>query len=375
MQLASSVFGVCVVQIQPQLETLLGLPPDALDKEMKLAQDLMELFVEYQVPSDLLSYNSIVGNVAIQDKISNVKENVKGVMDVINSEKEKQLKAAQLKTDMAIEEKLQSGITCSTTPIPCHESYSGDMKARRRLGKSAAPPLAMAMATSPRMAMDRMTASVSTPSVTRTVESSLKSQSSHRCAEMAKSSFEVPRRESAPTKSSGDASSQQLRLIQSHSIDFTLVPKILDEAVEKSGADASLRSTVLKTSDNWVRNRQENILAKSKTWNLNSSDIRAEKNKAFDLLDALSRSGSLPIKHSDLHVMVAVTHCFEKDVIDTVIQDNIDPIEKIEMSTILFVSTIYGTPWRELIKDSEELKRLEGSVPLLLQQHGQEQGD
>ena len=56
MQLSSSVFGVCIVQIKPQLEILLGLPANALDKEMKLTQDLMELFVEYQVPSDMLSY-------------------------------------------------------------------------------------------------------------------------------------------------------------------------------------------------------------------------------------------------------------------------------------------------------------------------------
>jgi hypothetical protein len=34
MPLESSVFGVCVIQIKPQLEALLGLPPDALTKEM-----------------------------------------------------------------------------------------------------------------------------------------------------------------------------------------------------------------------------------------------------------------------------------------------------------------------------------------------------
>jgi hypothetical protein len=109
MQLESSVFGVCIVQIKPQLEKLLGLSPDALDKEMKLTQDLMELFVDYQVPSDLLSYNG-VANVATEDKISNVKQNVKAVMDVINNEKEKTLKTAQLKTEMAIEEKFQTAL-------------------------------------------------------------------------------------------------------------------------------------------------------------------------------------------------------------------------------------------------------------------------
>jgi hypothetical protein len=53
MQLESSVLGVCVIQIKPQLEELLGLPAGSLTKKMKLTQELMELFVEHQVPSDL----------------------------------------------------------------------------------------------------------------------------------------------------------------------------------------------------------------------------------------------------------------------------------------------------------------------------------
>ena len=108
MQLASSVFGVCVIQIKPQLEALLCLPPDALDKEMKLTQDLMELFIEYQVPSDLLSYNGFSVDVAIQDKIANVRDNVKSVMDVVEAEREKQLKAEQAKTEMALQKTFQN---------------------------------------------------------------------------------------------------------------------------------------------------------------------------------------------------------------------------------------------------------------------------
>ena len=46
----------------------------ALDKEMKLTQDLMELFVEYQVPSNKISYNGFAENVATHDKISNVRD-------------------------------------------------------------------------------------------------------------------------------------------------------------------------------------------------------------------------------------------------------------------------------------------------------------
>merc|ERR1719491_1796235 len=60
MQLASTLFGVLVIQIKPQLEKVLNLPSDALTKEIKLTQDLMQLFLQYQIPSDLLSYDAAI---------------------------------------------------------------------------------------------------------------------------------------------------------------------------------------------------------------------------------------------------------------------------------------------------------------------------
>jgi len=49
MQLESTLFACCVVQIKPQLEQLLSLPPGALTKEIALTQQLIELFIDYQV--------------------------------------------------------------------------------------------------------------------------------------------------------------------------------------------------------------------------------------------------------------------------------------------------------------------------------------
>ena len=140
MQLASSVFGVCVIQIKPQLEALLGLPSDALDKEMKLTQDLMELFVEFQVPSDLLSYNGFDDNVAVADKLSNVKDNVKSVLDVINAEKEKQLKDEKEKTEMAMEQTFGSVARefDADRQIPMLESCTPS-RGRRMMSKAAGP--------------------------------------------------------------------------------------------------------------------------------------------------------------------------------------------------------------------------------------------
>ena len=41
MQLESTLFGVLVVQVKPQLELVLNLPPDTLTKEVALTQDIM----------------------------------------------------------------------------------------------------------------------------------------------------------------------------------------------------------------------------------------------------------------------------------------------------------------------------------------------
>ena len=150
-------------------------------------------------------------------------------------------------------------------------------------------------------------------------------------------------------------------------VDFTLIPHTLDATIEKNGEGNALRSTSVKAGDCWVRNRQENLLTGLKKQSLSSEEIKKEKNKAFDLLDALSRSGSLPIAYSELHVVIAVTHCFDKDVMSTVICDNVNPIEKLECSTLLLASAVHGVPARELIADSSELQRLERALPLLLE--------
>lgn len=55
--------------------------------------------------------------------------------------------------------------------------------------------------------------------------------------------------------------------------------------------------------------------------------------------------------------------CFDKDVMSTVVCDNIYPIEKLECSTLLLVSAVHGVP---ALGDASDLQRLEESLPLRL---------
>ena len=360
MQLASSVFGVCIIQIKPQLEALLGLPADALDKEMKLTQDLMELFVEYQIPSDMLSYNGVHDtSVALQDILSNVKDNVKGVMDVIHLEKEKQLKAEQAKTEMAMNKAVQSAVRDSPR---CRGRMLGD------------PPTMRAMYSRSPWDLEETDDSMSMMCASSIMDRGpvYKTKGVEAVDDLMNEIMtELEQMEEEDVNILEDKGGQQnpravMASVQ-QGVDFTLTPKILDTAIELNGEGSALRSTTIKTGPHWERKRQENLLSSQKKQKLSSDEIKVEKNKAFDLLDALSRSGSLPIAYSDLHVLVAVTHCFDKDVMSTVVCDNVNPIEKLERSTLLLASAVHGVPARELIEDVNELHRLEKMMPFLIQ--------
>ena len=83
-------------------------------------------------------------------------------------------------------------------------------------------------------------------------------------------------------------------------MDLTQIPKQLDAQFEALDEDSSLRPTVIKTGmcslqrciagESWTRRAQKSLLGKLVQSSMNSTSQKTEKDKAFDLLDALSRS-------------------------------------------------------------------------------------
>jgi len=83
MQLDSSVLGVSIVQIKPQLEKLLGLPEKSLTKEIILTEELVHLLVEYQIPSDFVSCDLTVGS--SEDECNSSESKYESFMDQISN--------------------------------------------------------------------------------------------------------------------------------------------------------------------------------------------------------------------------------------------------------------------------------------------------
>jgi hypothetical protein len=143
------------------------------------------------------------------------------------------------------------------------------------------------------------------------------------------------------------------------------LPIELDSKFEELDEDSALRPTIITPANVWRKRFQKALLAEPSSSTLTTTEQGQERNRAFDLLDALSRSGALSIECASLHVVIAATHCFDKSLMDTVVQDNVNPIEKVERSSLIVATTIQNQPAVELI-NSNQRERVGTYSPMLL---------
>jgi hypothetical protein len=301
MQLASTLFAFVVLQIKPQLEKLLKLPADSLVKEIRLTQDLQELFMKYQIPSDLLSYDGDP-KASEEEKLSEVKKNVKAMQDMIEETRQKEL-ADQQQANLYNYGKAvpkDVGVIYTASDLGHHPRYR--------------------------------------ESTTHQGKKKMKTGVKHSADEQ-KEEYD-------------DESSEE------EGEDYTQIPELLDARFEELDAEGSLRPTIIGPSDSWSKQSLPSLLATPVTRSLGRHELESEKNSAFDLIDALSRSGCLPFDQASLHVVLGATHCFDKTITDTVIQDNVNPVEKLERSLLIIGTTILEKPAKELIK-REHLEAVE----------------
>jgi len=355
MQLESTLFGVLVVQIKPQLEKLLNLADDSLTKEIKLTQDIMELLLKYQIPSDLLSFpetaeaapGSFAPPARPPERTSAVKGHVKAMFDMIEEEKLKELEERRREAefmapvlqspcgwgadDDAMHDMQMLADECMVEKKEERKEERGDQDKKRKKKKETKGGRAS------------------------------KEGESHRgeAAEATQESIEQEPKDDPepPHKSSSGSGPGATR-------DYTQVPQEMDEQFEKMDPDSTLRPTIINPGSQWTKRSQKSLLAPPSTESLCADDQKREKDAAFDLLDAITKSGAMELSHASLHIVIAATHCFDKTVTESAIQDNVNPIEKVERSSLIMASTIHQEPVKALIT-AGNVERIVAASPRL----------
>jgi len=422
MQLEGSLFAVLIVQIKPQLETLLRLPGDALTKEIKLTQQLLTLFMEHQIPPDLLSFGGDA-SADVATKLAQVRSHVAAIMSMIDEAKKAEVEDAKQKFkyqhpqshafDLSEAGFGDSFACCGAPQAPTGfgDSFAG-------FDDSFAPPKAMAR-TRPKKAMSRSAAPPPIPMMqcaeaptemqavagasfggsfgASPVGSGIYMGGSPRAPKAALPGSNASRtdkavRDEAPQKPQAEAQRQLQAEAQRQpergdesdfdeaedalAVDYTKLPAALDAELEKHDIKGSLRPTNIIVGEVWTRKAQQALLAPPSSSLLDAAAQRSEKDKAFDLLDALSRSGAEPLSHTALHVVLAATHCFDRSLIDTLVVDGANPIEKLELSNLLVAATIHDDKPSALVRSEHHERLATYSAPSLmppLQQQQQQQ--
>jgi hypothetical protein len=311
-----------------------------------MTQDLLSLFIEYQIPSDLLSYDG-PPEAETDEKLARVREYVAKMQEMIELSKQREIEQEREREALRLAELNRTPVAppppsaygpppgfgpppMAPLPVAAPMAQSAPMLGAPPPPPRAAPAPARSAAPAPApvpAAPPAAPPEPPPPAATRTVPVS------HRA-------------EAAAASPSGAADGGDV-------VDYTRIPGDLDKKFEALDEDGALRATIINPGDTWTRSAQKGLLGSPTTTVLSAKQQKDEKNKAFDLLDALSKSGALAIEDASLHVVIAATHCFDRTLLDTVIQDNVNPIEKVERSLMIVGTTIHGRPAAELLAEDQ----------------------
>lgn len=433
MQLESTLFGIAVIQIKPLLEKLLRLPEDSLTKEIRLVEDLQELFIKYQIPSDILSYDG-PAKASVKEKVLSVRSNADAVIKMVDDLRQTEIRLMEEKREAEeLERRLREELMrkrkeeaekarraeverqrveqqryqeerrraqeermkeCEEKTETLGRTKGGGGSRFRGLfsrSKAGAPRAATASYESaPKMATEtrtefpdvsvshsRLAAEITAPlqktaskasAVPKPARAVNKSRAPKRPTVVQPAAQPTPEAahaeaalaepissEQEPSPAQRDAmvpeedGSEQVEVVGE---DYTKIPARLDAKYELLDEDNCLRPTIIKASNQWTMRSQASLLSTPVERTIVAAAQKEEKNRAFDLLDALTKSGSVVIDRADLHVVIAATHCFDKALLETVVQDNMNPIEKVERSTLIIATTIHDRAAADLIKPS-----------------------
>ena len=381
VQLAGSLFAVAVVQIKPQLEKLLNLPHDSLTKEVKMCQDLMSLFIEYQIPSDLLSYAG-PEKASPDSKVAAVKGYIAAIHSMLEQSKQEELEEERKRYEkehrvqLLRERRESERLVLEESRQESRSNSKMDMSKKKRKNRSAAPmmvrslsarrPASTATRSSARQKVQKLRRA--TPAISsNSISSSSSSSSSSSTPSTAQATSNTPSPSAAADGRSVSDAPDTSSDANDDIVDYTTFPGKLDKNFDQYDKFNALRATKVKLGSAWRKTFQRGLLSKPQTESFSKEAQRKERSRAFDLLDALSKSGGLTLSGCTLHIVLAATHCFDLDLLNTVVQDNINPIERVETSNLIMAATIFGQAAQSLVLPHHAARLAGAELPGLLE--------
>jgi hypothetical protein len=355
MQLESTLFGIVIIQIKPQLEKILNLLPNSLQKEISLTEDLMDLFINYQIPADLLL--SEINN--SDNQLNQVKENVESIQKMIAKSKEKELKDKKDKDEYNNLKHKNDGHRRLYDDVILETSGGqfGNIKgSSMRHGMPTIQPSGtsdsessveqtMASFSSPVMMMDMTSNGMNAEEFGRNIPDVINI--------IEENNDKTSNNNDNYINDNSESSSSTIG-----SFDITSLPTSLQNNFENFGDGNVLRPTIVSTGNDWSFHSRKSMFSDIIENNINLNEQSKLRQKTFDLLDALTKLGAMRISNSDLHVFIASTHVFDKSLVNTVIQDNINPILKIEQSLLIMANVVHNKPISELVNPSVKISHL-----------------
>jgi len=378
MQLESTLFGVLVIQIKPQMETMLGLVEGSLVKEIELTQDLMDLFIKFQIPSDLLSYSG-PADADKTARLAVVKGHVAAMKTMLAKAEDADI-ARRTKEEAYLNPRAlptsdhgQTRFYSESAEAPANYSKQGRMmKGGGGRGVTESYSMPMAMMAMPEAAM--MMDSAPAPMMARRMMAAPPPVAYARASAPAPAVMDMsaPSPAPSPAPAAPDASAgttfgtpAEEEEAPAVGRDVTKVPGELDRAYEQLDSDSALRPAIITPSSPWTKRSTASLLSKTPiTSSLGTEEQKTARAAAFDLLDALTRSGALPVSHAQLHVVLGATHCFDESLVETLVQRNVNPIERVERSTLIMAGAIHALPVADLVR-RDHVPRLAAVTPLL----------
>eukprot|EP01060_Flectonema_neradi_P010865 TRINITY_DN1793_c2_g1_i2.p1 TRINITY_DN1793_c2_g1~~TRINITY_DN1793_c2_g1_i2.p1 ORF type:complete len:890 (+),score=147.47 TRINITY_DN1793_c2_g1_i2:152-2821(+) len=373
MQLEGTLFALGIIHTKPQLEVVLNLPRGSLTKELALSEKLLDLLLVHGVSADFLSASS-----HSPSAVDSVRRNCASIYTLIDKEKEDELMTVKRKQE--IQKLRERGIVDIETRKqwrqqyirsvwgPCVQTGSIQLCCASAPKKSGFFAPARASSKSKGFSFSSLSRSsegnrfiapskpkpnkvpvISKPSakINEVIADKALCEASGEVAPPEEPSQPEPEPEPEPEQEACASTAVATSATADKGWDYSSIPAKLEKRFAEITTPGSNVRPVIITPDpsGWSQSTHPSILSTTPPplKKLLQSDIKRAKQSAFDLIDAITKSGSVPLCETSLHVLFGFNNNWNDGVIQSAAKHNINPLNAGTETIVEVINVLHDT--------------------------------